>query len=489
MKKLLLFTMFVSAALFGGEKSYKIKTLNLPAHVAPEVGGLGFTPEGNLVVVLRRHGIFIQKKAKNKDGYTWQAFTEDSMHNACGVHVVSKSEIIVSQMGELTRVKDTDGDGKADLFENISDKWGVSGNYHETNTVVSDGKGGWYIALGTASNAGPTFWNTRGEYSKVGRRGRNYAAVKWKGWVMHIDSKGKTTPVASGFRMHNGIGRSPEGDIFCTDNQGDWISASPLYHVQKGKFYGHPTSLVWDKNFKSDKENDPRLHPLKKLNAMRTRPAVDIPRFMCNSASEPHFNTSDNFGPFRGQVFIGDIAGPRIIRCMLEKVDGVVQGACALFITGLRPGNNRLTFSPDGKTLYTGQTVRGWGRPSEGLQSITFNGKVPFEVQKMSLTKDGFAVTFTKAVDKKAAEDVNSYQFSDYTYKYSGKYGSKEMDKKKSKVISAKLSDDGKTVYLKLPYLKADRIFRMDISKNLKSKDNESVLHPNVCYTINKLRK
>ena len=66
---------------------------------------------------------------------------------------------------------------------------------------------------------------------------------------------------------------------------------------------------------------------------------------------------------------------------MFEEVNGVTQGACVKLVDkGLKAGNNRLVFSPDGKTLYTGQTVRGWGRPSEGMQRITFNGKTPFEV-------------------------------------------------------------------------------------------------------------
>jgi hypothetical protein len=64
------------------------------------------------------------------------------MHNPCGLDVISGSEMIVSQMQELTRVVDVDGDGVADRYETISDDWGVSGNYHETNTITPDGEGG-----------------------------------------------------------------------------------------------------------------------------------------------------------------------------------------------------------------------------------------------------------------------------------------------------------------------------------------------------------
>ena len=80
------------------------------------------------------------KPAEDPKKFQWRVFAEDILHNSCGIEVISKDEIIVSQMPELTRIKDTDGDGIADLYETISDKWGMSGNYHETNTIVPDKK-------------------------------------------------------------------------------------------------------------------------------------------------------------------------------------------------------------------------------------------------------------------------------------------------------------------------------------------------------------
>ena len=35
------------------------------------------------------------------------------------------------QRGEVTRLKDVDGDGRADVFETVCDDWGISGDYHE----------------------------------------------------------------------------------------------------------------------------------------------------------------------------------------------------------------------------------------------------------------------------------------------------------------------------------------------------------------------
>ncbi|MCM8532660.1 MAG: hypothetical protein NE330_15950 [Lentisphaeraceae bacterium] len=474
-------------------ESYKVDTITFPHYVAPEVGGLAFNEDGEIVVALRRHGIVIAKPTDDPKKFSWRVFAEDLLHNSCGIQVVNKGEIIVSQMPELTRVKDTDGDGIADLYENIADSWGMSGNYHETNTITPDGKGGWYVAIGTASHNGPNFYNTKGKFKLNGRRGRNFAATQWKGWVLHIDKAGKTTPMASGFRANNGIGLSPNGKLFVTDNQGDWRGTSPIYHVEQGKFYGHPSSLVWDEKFVKEVSDNPLFYYINndaQYEKDRTPAAIELPHgFMCNSPSEIIFDTKGNFGPFKGQGFVGDIAGGRIIRCMFEEVNGVTQGACVLFATqGMRGGNNRLVFSPDGKTLYTGQTYRGWGKNSEGMQRLTFTGKVPFEVQKMSLTKEGFKLTFTKPIRKDVASKVDNYEMASYFYKSSHNYGSGQKDLTKFKPVSATPSEDGMSVTLKLNNLKERHIFEVNFAGDFKSDKDEKVVNPKVCYTLNKLR-
>lgn len=476
-------------------ESYKVETIEFPPYVAPEVGGIDFTPEGEIVVALRRHGVLMAQPNEDPTAFPWRVFSEDILHNACGLHVVSKDEVILSQMAELTRLKDTDGDGIADHYENLSDQWGVSGNYHETNTIAPHPEGGWYVAVGTASHNGPTFFKTRGAFSDMGRLGRNFSGVQWNGWILRVDGNGNTTPFASGFRMHNGIGLSPEGKLFATDNQGDWRGTSPLYLVEKGKFYGHPSSLVWSEAFTKNVSDNPLQHFIDNMDhyeSYRTRAAVELPQgFMCNSPSQPLFDTTSGaFGPFDGQVFIGDIAGARIVRCMLEEVDGFTQGACVKFVDyDLRPGNNRLAFSPDGKSLYTGQTVRGWGEPAEGMQRITFTGEMPFEVQTMSLTKDGFEIRFTKPVDPKAASQIANYSMKRYWYQSNHAYGSPQHDVTEIPVEKVKMGKDGRTLRLKLNGLEAKRIFELNLSERIVAADGAQLTQPQLCYSLTKLRK
>lgn len=467
---------------------YQIENIALPKGVPPEVGAVKFDSEGTLYVALRRGDILTAKTNKDPEKFQWKLFAT-GFQNPCGMEVIAPGHIVISQMAELTDVKDSDSDGEADTFTNLTDQWGVSGNYHETNEICPDGEGGYYIAVGTASHNGPTFYNVRGEYSAIGRRGRNFASVKWKGWVMHYSKDGKLTPFAKGFRMHNGLTRDKAGNIWATDNQGDWRATTPLYHVEEGNFYGHPSSLVWDAQWPEGK--DPLKMPLPEINAMRTRAAVLIPHKEFNrSASEP-VQVPEQFGPFADQLLIPDNNGTRISRVMLEKVQGKFQGACTHFINdaNLKTGGNRSVFTEDGTTLYIGHTVRGWGKLGEGLTRITFTGKTPFDVKKIQLTQTGFNLGFTLPLNK-ATLAPEEFSVRSYWYEDKWSYGGPRKDTRDEKIVSLTLNPDG-SVSLALDKLEAGRVYEIEISKNskLESTSGEPLLNKVFCYTLNQLLK
>lgn len=482
----LLLPLFVASAFAGAlkrEDSYTIESISFPEDVPPEVGALGFNDAGEIVVALRRSDVLIAKPTQDPKKFQWRRFAK-GLHNACGMHVVNQREIVISQMAELTRIVDTDNDGVADLYENLNSDFGLSGNYHETAHLTPDGKGGYFVAPGTASHNGPVFYNIRGEYSKIGRRGRNYSAASYRGWVLHVDAKGRMTPWCSGFRMHNGILFDRDGNLWCGDNQGDWKATTPFYHLEKGKFYGHPSSLVWDSKWNANE--DPLKQPLEKINAMKTPAAILLPHdIMSRSAGEPIRIPDQAFGPYGGQILLPDVAGNRINRLMLEKVDGQYQGACTHFWNGngLGSGNNRVAFSPDQHTLYVGQTMRGWGKLAEGLQRITWQGKAPFDVHTVSLTKKGFRLKFTRPVTQSGGKfDVKTYHYRD-----TSNYGGAKLGV--SKVTPFVVShSDRKTIDLEIPNLKANgQVYELKL--DLRDTDGNKLWADTFCYTINRLRR
>ena len=468
-------------------ESYKIDTIPMPDGLTAEVGGLEFLSDGRLIAC------FIRGEAMIYDPKTrqWKLFAE-GLQEPLGMLRVADTEFLVMQRPELTRIKDTDGDGQADEYENVTDDFGISGNYHEFNYgPVADKAGNLFIALNAASPGGSVLPELRGAFNKDGRDGDNgqkqmYSVVPYRGWIMKLTSSGKLEPYCSGFRSPNGQGFDGEGNLFVTDNQGDWVGTSPLYHVEPGKFYGHPASLVWEKGWT---RGNPFNLPVEELDRMRAKAAVLFPHgIMANSPSEPRCDiTRGKFGPFAGQLFVGEMNQGRIVRVMLEEVDGEWQGACIPFMDnlGLRKGNNRLAFAPDG-SLWVGQAEHGW-LGDAGIQRISFTGRNPMDVQQMHIADNGFDMHFTQAVDTSGANPAN-YQVRRYRYEYHKKYGSDQVDVQDIAVNDATLSKDGKKVSLSLAGLSAGYVYEFKLG-DIKGREGTPLANKTICYTVNRLRK
>src|SRR5690606_16791016 len=197
----------------------------------------------------------------------------------------------------------------------------------------------------------------------------HFSPVPWRGWVVRIEKDGSVTPFASGFRQPHGLFLGPEGELFVCDNQGDWVGTSPIHHVTRGAFHGHPASLVWDESLRGLLQDLSR----EELDDRRKPPAIRIPQNdLAGSIAQAAVDTTDGrFGPYRGQLFVSEWSHARVHRVFLETIDGVVQGAVFPFLEGgdLRRGSHRLAFAPDG-SLYLGQISRIWGGTGEGIQRI-----------------------------------------------------------------------------------------------------------------------
>ncbi|MFH5832864.1 hypothetical protein [Halalkalibaculum sp. DA384] len=465
-----------------GGPAYSVETIETPEGLSVETGGLDFLPDGRLVGCFRRGEVMTYDEETKE----WDLFAY-GLQDPLWIKAVSNHEVLVMQRAELTRITDTDQDGKADLYETVTDDFGMSGNYAEfAYGPEVDREGNYYIALNTASAMAGIYDIIRGEFSSAGRQGRMYSAVPYRGWVLKVKPDGTTIPWASGLRSPNGLEMDDEDNLFIPDNQGDWLGTSKLYHIKKDHFYGHAPSLVWEEGFE---DIEPLELPVPVLDKMRTEAAIQFPHgFFVNSPTQPLIDrTGGQFGPFSGQMFVGEMNHKRIVRVMLEKVQGEFQGATTSFIdsTGLNIGNNRLAFSPEGE-LWVGQTDHGWPG-DQGIQKITWNGIVPMEVLTMSLTKKGFELTFTRPVDPKTASDPDRYHFERYYYKYHQPYGSDRYGINNIKVSEAEVSGDHKKVNLTIEDLEPGFIYDMRI-QGLRAENGDSLVHNRVYYTLNRLR-
>ena len=177
---------------------------------------------------------------------------------------------------------------------------------------------------------------------------------------------------------------------------------------------------------------------------------------------------------------------PRIMRVMLEKVQGEYQGACVNFMDSmnLSIGNHRMAFAPDG-SLWIGKTAYVWVG-DKGIQRVAYQGGRPMDVLRMSVAPRGFDLTFTRPVDRTAATDPATYYVQRYYYEYHQAYGSPQMDMVPVPVQAVTVSDDGTQVALTLPALQPGYVYDVQIT-GLQSEQGVPLINNRLFYTLNNL--
>jgi glucose/arabinose dehydrogenase len=470
-----------------------------PSGVDPQVGAMQTMKDGKIAVAFHRGEVMIY----DPSGSSWSLFAS-GLQEPLGMLVEDDGSILVMQRAELTRLKDTDGDGTADDYQTVFDDFGMSGNYHEfAYGPARDAEGNLYIVLGIASNGAPMAKEIRGEFSEIGlvdragmtiggewgknraKAGRMYARVPWRGWVLKLSPDGKRVePYASGFRSPDGIGFDAAGRLLITDNQGDWRPTSPLYDVRKDGFYGHPASLVWKKDWDG---RVPLQVPVKELDAMQVPAAGYFPQGeLANSPTAPVVVPKGALpGAMTGQTLIGEMNQPTLVRVLNDEVAGVFQTALVPMFYGspLGKGNHRIAFGNEG-SIYVGKTALSWAGDN-GIARVKWNGKPFFSLDAMKALPNGFALRFSEPVDPASLAGIVAKR---HTYEYHAAYGAPKKDEQAIPVKAAKLSADGKTLTLDLGGLRPGYLHLIDMTA-LKSAAGSALLGDKAWYQVVKAPK
>ena len=469
---------------------YRVEAVALPRTMVPEVSGVAFTPQGSLVVTNRRGEVWIRPASTER----WRRLA-GGLHEPFGVVAADDTDIFVIQRPELTRLRDLDGDGIAEVHTTVADHWGITGSYHEFSYgLVQDRAGNFYASSGLCSfgrgvelpwSRGPLRTEQYIPSSGAGAVPDGHRSVaEFQGWAFQIAPDGRFQPYASGFRQPLGVGLSPADELFISDCAGAWVPTSVLIHVERGAFHGHPDSLKWHPELKNQ-----RLSAAE-VSRLRRPPAVYLPRgLMGTSPGQPVWDqTGGRFGPFTGQVFLGDVSAV-LLRIDLEKIAGSYQGAAFPFLRGqgLRMGGMRHAFGPDG-ALYLGQTVRGWMPTggNEGLQRIVWDGTSPVEILTQKLSPEGFVLTFTVPMGAKAAESRH-YRFKRFRYDHHPLDGSLRREETEVPVSSARLEPDGRRLHLTLAEVQPGFVHELTVAPEVSSADGLSLLNRVSYYTLNRL--
>ncbi len=466
---------------------YTLESFPIPGDLKLEVSGMATLPDGSLALAIRKGEIWILDHPGQRDpsleNTRFRRFAS-GLHEPLGL-AWHKGALYTTQRSEVTRLRDNDADGVADEYEAIASGWEVSGNYHE-------------YAFGPVFDPGGTMWITLNATIGKPPRGNgfdNRTRLPWRGWSMRQQPGQPLQPVSAGLRSPSGLGLNHLGDVFATDQQGNWFGTNPLVHLKPGVFHGHADALPDTRRPDSPvKHPGPLPHGLTTAEAMKkipgyTPPAVWFPYnkvgaspcgFSCNL-------TGGKFGPFENQLFVGEFTYAFLSRVFLEKVDGEYQGACFRFRSGMKSAVFRTHFLPDG-SLMLGETNRGWnslGTRSFALQRLRWTGRLPFEMKTIEARPDGFLIRFTRRIDTGTATP-RTIRMKSYTYRYHQAYGSPEVDSREIRIHKALPSPDALSLRLVCEDLRPGYVHEIDAS-GLRDEAGGPLLHSDGYYTLNRI--
>ncbi len=461
------------------ESYYKIETIEIPEGITLEIGGMAFDDEGTLFVSTRRGEVWSIKDPSSK--------TPDFKRFATGLHeplglAYKEGSFYLAQRGELTKLTDTDADGVAEEYETIFN-WPLAANYHE------------YAYGPIMLPDGNMLINLNLQWV-----GRGASLSKWAGWTLMISPEGEMTPIATGLRSPAGLGLNKNGDIFYTENQGDWVGSGRMTHLEKGDFAGHVEGLKWanekgstvplsmEKVIQDVKKEPTTLYDYAQKTEGVKPPSVWFPHTIMGISTSDIAVVPDNYGPFQGQLLVGDQGHSKLMRVFQEKVNDVYQGICFDFVRGFSSGLLRTEWGPE-NALYVGMTNRGWastGKSPFGLQKLVWTGKTPFEMKSVKVQPDGFEIEFTEPVDKRTLANPDSYSISDFTYNYHSVYGSEAINQQERTIFKVDINQEGTTARLYVEGMRTGYVYEIkaEAIKNLLGKP---LLHNVGYYTLNQI--
>lgn len=430
-----------------------------PKDFDPRVGGIDFYPDGRMLLctwdpdgaVYEISGTETGDPSKVKVKRIAQGLAEP-----LGIKIVGK-DIYVFQKQEMTRLRDLDGDGIIDEYYTLTNKYGVTENFHEFSFGLVYDKGYLYGTL--AIGIDPSGRSTAKQNIDRGR-------------VIKVNAKtGDFEYVASGLRTPNGIMMNSKGQIFLTDNQGDWLPSCKLIEFTPGAFYGN-------------RSVDPDgTKGMKDVLPICWFPQGEIG----NSTSQP---AAFDYGPYKGQMIVGDVTHGGLKRVYMERVNGRLQGTAFRMTQGLEAGINRVIIGPD-KAIYVGGigSTGNWGQEGKerfGLQRLAYNNKPTFEMLAVRPAKNGAEIELTEPIkDNGQTFYLSDFFVSSWTYVPENTYGGPKVDEKQLPVKSVTISKDRKKIFLEFDGEAPNRVVYFKLPAELQSASGELMWSTEAWSTVN----
>jgi hypothetical protein len=438
-------------------------------------GGMDIFPDGRRAALCTHDGdIWIVSGIDDTlSNLEWSRFAS-GLYEPLGLQIVD-GQIYVSGREGITRFTDLNNDGEADYYEAFNHDIMSTRGFHEfVFDLQRDAAGNFYFAKANPVNGGG-----RGFGDEKASRG-NGTVCSHAGCLFKVSPDGKKFEVvARGFRAPNGIGVRADGQITTGDNEGTWVPTSPINWVDGKSFHGVINNLT------PKEVADAYAPPIMWLSHSD----------FCNSNGGQTWVPNDKWGPFQGEMLYESYGKSSLLLVMRQDIsNGRQQAAAVKFPLKFTSSVMRARWHPVDGQLYIAGLSEWQSNAARitGFDRVRYTGKPVYSVRGVKVVKDGVQLSFTQPLDKASAEDTQNWSGKRWNYIRSENYGSPEVNvadpKKKGRenldITAAKLSDDGKTVTLKIADLRL--VNQQSLKWDLKAKDGTPVAQE-IQHTIHEI--
>ena len=449
----------VTKGVLGSGGAYVVDTLTPPFDNPWKAmlyfGGHDFFSNGEAAICSVYGDVWIVGGIDDKlERLTWRRFAT-GLFQPLGLRIVD-DRIYVLGRDQITRLHDLNGDGEADYYENFNNDCQVTPHGHEyTTNLQTDPAGNFYYMKCT-----------------------NGSRSEHDGSVIRVSRDGKKFELfATGFRNPNGMGVGPDGTVTVGDQEGTWVPATRLDFVRQGGFCGYMPS---HHRTVAPKTYDP--------------PLCWIPKAVDNSAGGQVWAAPRAWGPLKGRLFHLSYGKCRALLVLSEEVDGQTQGGVVTMPWKFNAGAMRGRVNPSDQRLYI-SGLKGWQTtsPRDGcFDRVRYTGGKVYLPIGLEVKKSGIRIRFSEPLDPETASSPSRYLVERWNYRWTKNYGSKEwlfsdpakMGRDRMEVRSAKLSPDGRSVFLELEGLAP--VMQMHLRYRLRSSDGKDV-RGDIYNTVHKL--
>ncbi|MCF6314593.1 MAG: c-type cytochrome [Verrucomicrobiales bacterium] len=421
----------VKAKLSDKKDAYVIDSIPLPVPNRwkrnVRIGALGFFSDGRMAVASFDGDVWLVSGAKgDMEQVKWKRYAS-GLHEPQGLQVVD-DVVYVSDRNGIVRLHDEDGDGQVDFYENFSNVVAQSAETREFAMDLAAKPGGGFIV------------------AKGGQVGTTIG--KYNGSVIEISADGRSFKVLGRGLRQPYIGCDPvSGMVTASDQQGNWVPATPLHVIEKANHYGFLPEVL-----------KKPVHP-KKI----TPPAVWLPHFVNQSGASQVWTRKAKMGPLNDSLIHIGYSRPEIFKIYIDdQPGGPRQGAVSSVVSGFSSATMKGAVNPEDGLLFTcGFKI--WGTVAgdvSGLHRVRYTGAPSYVPTEVRSSDKGILLRFDVELERDIATSLFSYTVDSWHYIRTKDYGSGNYKKNGEPgqdgmpVANVYLSEDRKAVFLAIPEMK-----------------------------------